>query len=83
MSALDVHVEDYLRLRRALGYKLERDAMLLPQLVAYLEAAGATTVTSELAIAWARPTRAGPVTLAAPLCSGGLGRSHAMNCWTR
>ena len=27
---------------------------MLPQLVAYLEAAGAATVTSELAIAWAR-----------------------------
>ena len=56
MSALDAHVEDYLRLRlrRALGFKLERHGLLLPQLVAYLEAAGATTVTSELAIAWAR-----------------------------
>ena len=54
MSALDAHVEDYLRLRRALGFKLERHGLLLPQLVAYLETAGATTVTSELAIAWAR-----------------------------
>jgi len=41
MSALDAHVEDYLRLRlrRALGFKLERHGLLLPQLVAYLEAA--------------------------------------------
>src|SRR5260370_39972808 len=54
MSALDANVEAYLRLRRALGYKLERHGRLLPQLVAYLEAAGAATVTSELAIAWAR-----------------------------
>lgn len=54
MSALDAHVEDYLRLRRALGYKLESHGVLLPKLVAYLDAAGATTVTSELAIAWAR-----------------------------
>ncbi|MFI5041235.1 MAG: hypothetical protein ACHQNA_05210, partial [Acidimicrobiales bacterium] len=61
MSALDAHVADYLRLRRALGYKLERHAMLLPKLVAYLEVAGASTVTSELAIAWARlPERARP-----------------------
>ena len=36
------------------GFKLERDGRLLPQLVAYLEAAGASTVTSELAISWAR-----------------------------
>jgi integrase/recombinase XerD len=61
MSALCRHVEDYLRLRRALGFKLERAGRLLPQLVAYLEAAGAATVTSELAIAWARqPGRARP-----------------------
>lgn len=54
MSALDAHVEDYLRLRRALGYKLERHGTLLTNLVAHLEAAGATTLTSELAIEWAR-----------------------------
>ena len=61
MSALSGHVEDYLRLRRALGFKLERAGQLLPQLVAYLEAAGAATITSELAIGWARlPERAQP-----------------------
>jgi integrase/recombinase XerD len=60
-STLGAHVQDYLRLRRALGFKLERAGLLLPQLVAYLEAAGATTVTSDLAIAWARlPDRAQP-----------------------
>jgi integrase/recombinase XerD len=61
MSALGGHVEDYLRLRRALGFKLERAGWLLPQLVDYLEAAGAATITSDLAIAWARlPQRARP-----------------------
>src|SRR5262249_23058268 len=61
MSALHDHAGDYLRLRRALGFQLERAGRLLPQLVAYLEAAGAATVTSELAIAWARlPERAQP-----------------------
>jgi integrase/recombinase XerD len=60
MSALSSHVEDYLRLRRALGFKLERAGQLLPQLVAYLEAAGAGTVTSDLAIAWARLPDATP-----------------------
>jgi integrase/recombinase XerD len=60
-SALGARVDDYLRLRRALGYKLERAGQLLPQLVVYLEAAGATTVTSDLAIAWARlPERTQP-----------------------
>ena len=54
MNGLSGHVQDYLRLRRALGFKLERAGHLLPRLVTYLEAAGAATVTSDLAIAWAR-----------------------------
>jgi integrase/recombinase XerD len=61
MSALSQHVDDYLQLRRSLGFKLERAGWLLPQLVGYLEAAGAPTLTSELAIAWARqPAHARP-----------------------
>jgi integrase len=61
MSDLSRHVENYLRLRRALGFKLERAGWLLPQLVAYLEAAGAATVRTDLAIAWARlPEHARP-----------------------
>jgi integrase/recombinase XerD len=61
MSALSGHVEDYLRMRRALGFKLERAGRLLPRLVAYVEAAGSGTITSELAIGWARlPGRAQP-----------------------
>jgi integrase len=53
MSGLAGHVEDYLRLRRALGFRLRFPGQVLPDLAAYLEAAGATTVTAELAIAWA------------------------------
>ncbi len=54
MSGLQAHVDDYLRLRRALGFKLKEEERLLGQLVDYLEAASAETVTSELAIRWAR-----------------------------
>jgi integrase/recombinase XerD len=54
MKSLHEHVDDYLRLRRALGFKLERHGQILPQLVGYLEAAGVSTLTSELAISWAR-----------------------------
>ena len=54
MSTLSGHVEDYLRLRRSLGYKLEQAGYLLPNLVGYLEAAGSPTLTTELAISWAR-----------------------------
>lgn len=54
MSALSEHVEEYLRARRALGVKLERHGRLLPELADYLQAAGASTVTRELAISWAK-----------------------------
>ncbi len=54
MSGLRQHVDEYLRLRRALGFKLTEHGQILPQLVSYLEAADQTTVKSELAIAWAR-----------------------------
>jgi integrase/recombinase XerD len=51
---LEAHADDYLRVRRALGFKLKEDGHLLKQLIAYVETAGATTLTSELAIRWAR-----------------------------
>jgi len=57
MSRLQEHVNDYLRLRRALGFKLKHDGQALPQLAAYLEAAGSTTVRSDLAISWAQLPR--------------------------
>ena len=60
MSSLSGHVEDYLRLRRSLGYKLERAGLLLPQLVDYLEASGSSMLTSDLAISWARIPQASP-----------------------
>jgi integrase len=54
MSGLQAHVDEYLRLRRALGFKLREDERTLSQLVGYLEAAGVTTVTTDLAVRWAR-----------------------------
>ena len=52
MSGLRSVLTEYLSLRRALGFKLDRAGRLLPEFVEYLEAAGATTVTTELALAW-------------------------------
>jgi integrase len=54
MSGLQTRVDEYLRLRRALGFKLKEEERLLGQLVGYLEAAGAETVKTELAVRWAR-----------------------------
>jgi integrase len=48
------HVEDYLRLRRALGFKLVFEGHVLPQFVTWLEATGANSVTVEAAITWAQ-----------------------------
>ena len=57
MTVLSQAVEDYLSVRRTLGYKLVDHGTLLPGFVAYLEAADASTVTAELAVAWAiRPS---------------------------
>lgn len=52
-SPLSQHLTDYLAVRRALGFKLVFPGQVLPQFVAYLETAGASTVTVELAVAWA------------------------------
>jgi integrase len=62
MSPLSHAVDDYISVRRALGYQLAENARLLPDFVAYLEAAGTCTVTSELAVGWAtQPTGSTPV----------------------
>jgi integrase/recombinase XerD len=53
MSELGRHLENYLRLRRALGFKLEFPGLVLPGLISYLEEAGTATITAELAISWA------------------------------
>jgi integrase/recombinase XerD len=51
----------YLDLRRGLGFKLERDAKLLDQFIAYLEQREASTVTVADALAWATlPAGASP-----------------------
>jgi integrase len=58
MSELRAAVDDYLAIRRALGYKMKEPAHLLPQFVDFLERVGASTVTTELAVAWAKQPQA-------------------------
>ena len=53
MSALRRAAEDYLRVRRALGYKLEVQGWLLDEFITYLEQTSAATVTIDAAVAWA------------------------------
>lgn len=62
MSRLREAAEEYLRIRRALGFKLETAGRLLPQFVDYLESVGAETITIEHALRWATlPSDANPI----------------------
>lgn len=56
MTALRQAISDYLTIRRALGYKLEKPARLLAQFAAFLEEQQTDVVTTELAVKWARLT---------------------------
>ena len=62
MSGLSSHLEDYLAMRRALGFKLGKEGRLLRDFAVFAEAAGASTVSADVAVAWAiLPQNAGPV----------------------
>lgn len=54
MTPLRQALQDYLRIRRQLGFKLKTDEPLLEQFVEFLERAGAERITVELAVMWAR-----------------------------
>jgi integrase/recombinase XerD len=52
-TSLARHLSDYLAMRRALGFKLQRAGALMAQLVGYLDSIGATVITIDAAVAWA------------------------------
>jgi integrase/recombinase XerD len=53
MSDFAQRADEYLQLRRALGFKLNQHGWVLPKFVAYLDAIGASTLTADHAITWA------------------------------
>src|SRR6185437_1042906 len=53
VSELRSYLEGYLALRRGLGFRLERPAQILEGFAGYLGQAGAATVTTGNALAWA------------------------------
>lgn len=62
MSPLRNALAEYLTIRRSLGYQLYNQELLLNDFLAFLEQAGADTVTIELAVRWARqPKDAKPI----------------------
>ena len=54
MSTLAEHVERYLKLRRAVGFKLVGEGQLLAEFVRFAAQAGESTVRTEAALEWAR-----------------------------
>lgn len=61
MSALHDRLGEYLALRRAMGFRMQRHEKLLGQFVEFLTARQIDTLTTELALDWARsPSGADP-----------------------
>ena len=81
MSALRARAEEYLAMRRALGFKLESHGPRLMSFVRFCEEREATTVTTDLAVGWATSTASDheaytakePDKPAQPLLVGGAG----------
>lgn len=69
MTAVRGAIADYLRLRRALGFKLAAHGRLLASFADYLDQAGIPTVTTAAALAWAtQPQGVQPYRWQARLC---------------
>jgi integrase/recombinase XerD len=61
MRPLAAALDEYLTIRRRLGFKLHTHGQLLANFVAYMDGQSAPTITTELATAWAgRPADAHP-----------------------
>jgi len=54
MTPLEQAIQDYLALRRSLGFKLRDAGICLAKFAAFLEARGATHITTALALEWSQ-----------------------------
>jgi len=69
MKTLREAVEDYLTMRRGLGFKLREAGNGLADFVSFLEEQGVDYITTSLALEWAqRPSSAQPAEWARRLC---------------
>jgi integrase/recombinase XerD len=65
MNSLDLALNEYIAIRRALGFELREVAGCLRNFVAFLKIEGASYITRELALRWAtQPADAQPYTWA-------------------
>ncbi len=70
MTRLGQAAEDYLQVRRALGFKLKEEERLLRSFLSYMDTAGTDTVTTAHGLRWAtRPSSAKPVCVAKRLAA--------------
>jgi len=68
MKALKEAIQDYLALRRGLGFKLKKHSRFLDEFALFLEQADASQITSQLALQWAtQPQHIQPAEWAARL----------------
>lgn len=80
MSPLGQALEDYLTVRRSLGFRLRGVARALRRFVEYAERRGASVITTDLALRWAQePASADPARWAERL---GMVRHFAQYCST-
>ena len=60
MKTLSQHLDDYLKLRRQLGYKLRTEEFILRNYVRFAEQEGAGVIRTKLALQWATPKKMKP-----------------------
>lgn len=77
MNSLHSALEDYLALRRGLGYKMHDAARLLPRFVSFLEARREPYITAQSALQWAQQADVQPAEWARRL---GFVRGFARYC---
>jgi hypothetical protein len=53
MKSLNQHLNDYLKLRRQLGYKLQEAELFLRNFIGFIEQEGTGVITAKLAVRWA------------------------------
>lgn len=78
MNSLGQAIQDYLALRRSLGFKLRDAGICLKKFAAFMEARGAQHITTTLALEWStQSSSAQPATCAQRLCHvRGFARHH-------
>ena len=81
MTTFTQHVEDYLQLRRALGFKLDEHARLLAKFAVHLDSIGAEFVTIDAALAWRRLWSGSWPSVGARVTSPGCRRRGSGRCW--